>query len=285
MIKVNEVTYSRKRYSLSIPDMQLNPGITLLVGKNGAGKSTFLQLLATALRPQQGSILYGGKTIDEALPYIRKQIGFLPTGVELYEEMKTKQFLTYMGELKGITTRKAVETSLHAMHLQKLQKKKIKSLSQGMKQRIRIAQAMLNSPPILLLDEPLNYLDSHERKNVVSLLSRYAKNKLVLVATHDLNEWEEIADHVIWINDGKVLYDGSLNCWQSTVTPIWEGTLQQEKVSELDYNRITYMKREKDGVYIKYLSPSRPFVGFTKAPTSVEDAYFIRKHDMLSAKS
>lgn len=285
MITVNEVTYSRKQFSLSIPDMRLNPGITLLVGKNGAGKSTFLQLLATALKPQRGSIQYGGKTIEEALPFIRKQIGFLPTGAELYEEMKTKQFLTYMGELKGITTSKAVETSIHAMHLQKLQKKKIKSLSQGMKQRIGIAQALLASPPILLLDEPLNYLDSHERKNVVSLLSRYAKNKLVLVATHDLNEWEEIADHIIWVNDGKVLYDGSLNCWKSTSTPIWQGTVKHEKIRELDYDRITYMKREKDGVLIRYLSTSRPFVGFKEDSSSVEDAYFIRKHDMLRSNS
>ncbi|MCA0986713.1 ABC transporter ATP-binding protein [Guptibacillus algicola] len=278
MISIDQITYNRKGFSLTIPTMQLNAGITILVGKNGAGKSTFLQLLATALKPHRGSITYGRKTVGEALPFIRKQIGFLPTGVELYEEMKTRQFLTYMSELKGISTDKAVETSIQAMKLEDVKKTKIKSLSQGMKQRVGIAQALLDTPSFLLLDEPLNYLDSQERKNVVSLLSRYGKSKLVLVATHDLNEWEEIADHIIWLSDGQVLFDGPLTLWKNNSGRVWEGRVKQHEISSLDFNRITYMKRSKDDVIVKYISESKPFETFTLTTTTIEDAYFIRKY-------
>lgn len=278
MISIDQITYNRKGFSLKIPTMQLHAGITLLVGKNGAGKSTFLQLLATALKPHRGSITYGRKTVSEALPFIRKQIGFLPTGVELYEEMKTRQFLTYMCELKGISTNKAVEPSIQAMNLEDVKKTKIKSLSQGMKQRVGIAQALLDTPSFLLLDEPLNYLDSQERKNVVSLLSRYGKSKLVLVATHDLNEWEEIADNIIWLSDGQVLFDGPLTLWKNNSDRVWEGRVKQHEIRSLDFNRITYMKRSNDEVIVKYISESKPFESFSLTSTTIEDAYFIRKY-------
>ncbi|WP_270179955.1 ATP-binding cassette domain-containing protein [Alkalihalobacillus sp. CinArs1] len=281
MILIDQLTYARKSFTLNVHHLQLNSGITILVGKNGAGKSTFLQLLATALKPHRGTISYGRKTVSEALPYIRKQIGFLPTGVELYEEMKTKQFLNYMSELKGISNTKAVEASIQAMNLADVKKNKIKSLSQGMKQRVGIAQALLDSPSFLLLDEPLNYLDSQERKNVVSLLSRYGTNKIVLVATHDLNEWEEIADNIIWLSEGQVLFDGTVNCWKSNAIRVWQGKVKHTEVHGLDTNRITYMKRVEDGIIVKYLSESKPFKSFTLVSTSIEDAYFIRKYNAL----
>ncbi|MGB8001375.1 MAG: ATP-binding cassette domain-containing protein, partial [Anaerobacillus sp.] len=242
MIQVQNVKHSRKNFSLSIPELTLGKGITILVGKNGSGKSTLLQLLATALKPQQGSIEYGGKTVDHSLPFIRKNIGFLPTGIELYEEMKIKRFLRYMSELKGVGDQDAVDQTMMALQILKNKREKIKTLSQGMKQRVGIAQAILDCPPILLLDEPLNYLDSRERKNVVSLLSRYSQKRLVLIATHELNEWEDIADDVIWLQDGRLLFDGSIQRWQSQLPiQVFKGSILPDQKKELDQERIIYM--------------------------------------------
>ncbi|WP_347548915.1 ATP-binding cassette domain-containing protein [Pseudalkalibacillus hwajinpoensis] len=278
MISISHLKHTRKNFRLSIPELTLTPGITILVGKNGAGKSTFLQLLATALKPQQGTIEYGGKTTDKSLPFIRKHIGFLPTGIELYDEMKVSRFLTYMCELKGVSNPQAVDQSIVALSIENLKRNKIKTLSQGMKQRIGIAQALLDCPPMLLLDEPLNYLDSHERKNVVSLLSRYAGNKLVVIATHELNEWEELADDVIWLHEGKMLYHGSINCWKNQLPDrIWQGKVLPEKMALLDQDRIIHIKRRDGSIFLKYMHPSKPFEHFTEIPPRIEDAYFIRK--------
>ncbi|MGA9287913.1 MAG: ATP-binding cassette domain-containing protein [Anaerobacillus sp.] len=278
MIQVQNVKHSRKNFSLSIPELTLGKGITILVGKNGSGKSTLLQLLATALKPQQGSIEYGGKTVDHSLPFIRKNIGFLPTGIELYEEMKIKRFLRYMSELKGVGDQDAVDQTMMALQILKNKREKIKTLSQGMKQRVGIAQAILDCPPILLLDEPLNYLDSRERKNVVSLLSRYSQKRLVLIATHELNEWQDIADDVIWLQDGRLLFDGSIQRWQSQLPfRVFKGSILPDQKKELDQERIIYMKRSNGRFMIKYMNHSKPFDHFTQVPAGIEDAYFIRK--------
>ncbi|WP_273832258.1 ATP-binding cassette domain-containing protein [Guptibacillus sedimenti] len=278
MIQVKNVKHDRKHFSLSIPELTLGRGITILVGKNGAGKSTLLQLIATALKPHRGTIQYGGKTIDDALPFIRKNIGFLPTGIELYEEMKVKRFLHYMSELKGVVNEDAVEQSLLGLHLQDVKRAKIKTLSQGMKQRVGIAQAILDCPPILLLDEPLNYLDSRERKNVVSLLTRYAQSRLVLIATHELNEWEDMADDIIWLQEGKVLFKGPINLWKTHLPlRVYKGQIPLSKIKDLDQERIIHMKRGQDHYLIKYIDETKPFEHFEEAEVTIEDAYFIRK--------
>ena len=278
MIQVKNVKHERKQFSLSIPELSLGRGITILVGKNGSGKSTLLQLIATALKPHKGTIQYGGKTVDDGLPFIRKNIGFLPTGIELYEEMKVKRFLRYMSELKGIVNENAVEQSIVALHLQDVEGAKIKTLSQGMKQRVGIAQAILDCPPILLLDEPLNYLDSRERKNVVSLLTRYSKSKLVLIATHELNEWEDMADDVLWLHEGKVLFKGPINLWKTHLPfHVYKGQIPLSKIRDLDQERIIHMKRGHENYLIKYIGTTKPFENFVVAEVTIEDAYFIRK--------
>ncbi|MCA0171228.1 ABC transporter ATP-binding protein [Bacillus sp. RAR_GA_16] len=278
MIQIDNIKHTRKQFALSIPELDLGKGITILVGKNGSGKSTLLQLIATALKPQRGTIKYGGKTIDDGLPFIRKNIGFLPTGIELYEEMKVNRFLRYMSELKGGVNEEAVEQTIVALHLQDVKRVKIKTLSQGMKQRVGIAQAILNCPPILLLDEPLNYLDSRERKNVVSLLSRYAKTRLVLIATHELNEWEDLADDVIWLQEGKVMFSGSSPLWKSRLPlRVWQGQILLSQITALDSERVIHMKRGQEHYFIKYINSSKPFAHFKEAEVTIEDAYFIRK--------
>lgn len=278
MIQVKNVKHVRKQFSLSVKELTLGSGITILVGKNGSGKSTLLQLIATALKPHKGTIQYGERTVDDSLPFIRKNIGFLPTGIELYEEMKVKRFLRYMSELKGVVNENAVEHSIVALHLQDVKGAKIKTLSQGMKQRVGIAQAILDCPPILLLDEPLNYLDSRERKNVVSLLTRYAKSRLVLIATHELNEWEDMADDVIWLHEGKVLFNGSIPLWKTHLPlQVYEGQIALTNIKDLDQDRIIHMKRRADSYLIKYLGATKPFEYFTEIDATIEDAYFIRK--------
>ncbi|MBE3553644.1 MAG: ABC transporter ATP-binding protein [Thermicanus sp.] len=214
MIDIDQLVFAQNEFQLEIPRLTLHAGITLLVGRNGAGKSTFLQLLATALLPDQGEIRYGGRRITKDLPLIRSQIGFLPTGIELYDEMTPRRFLRYLVELKGVHDRGVVENLLKKFDLLKVEHRKIGKLPQGLRQRIALAQAWIGSPTYLFLDEPMNDLDTRERKHLVSLLNRYARNRCVVASTHDFQEWEDQADRILWIDRGKVRFHDSLEKWK-----------------------------------------------------------------------
>lgn len=227
MIEIENLFFQRKEFQLSIRKLSLRSGITLLVGRNGAGKSTLLQLLATALLPAAGEIRYGGKRTSDDLPMIRSQIGFLPAGIELYEEMTPRKFLQYLVELKGVQERAEVDRLLGEFGLLALQNKKIAKLPYGMRQRLAVAQALIGSPAYLFLDEPLNYLDTMERRHVVSLLNRYARNRCAVVSTHDFQEWEDQADSILWLDRGEVRFHDSLAKWVESISHGEEVSLEE----------------------------------------------------------
>lgn len=218
MIEIRNLRFERGSFLLEIPYLQVGRGITLLVGRNGAGKSTLLQLLSTALFPQQGEILYGGRNRADDLPLIRSQIGFVPTGIELYEEMRVKKFLRYMTTLKGGTVDE-IDRLLFEFGLKRVENLKIKDLSQGHQQRLVVAQSLIGSPQYLFLDEPFNALDTFERKHLINYLIRYGKEHTILISTHDFSDWEENADHILWIDRGQILFNNRISVWKRGFWP------------------------------------------------------------------
>ncbi len=271
------------RFTLHVPRMTLASGITLIVGRNGAGKSSLLHLLGTAELPDAGQIAYDGLTADRSLPAIRAAIGFVPTGVELYEEMTVLKLLRYLGQLKGTQSTpgsaadETIEQIITAFRLEPYRDRKIKMLAQGIRQRIALAQAWLGKPRYLFLDEPLNALDSLERLSFIRLLAGYAGKRAAIVSTHELGEWEAWAHRIAWLDNGKLRYHGTVSDWvRGLPASVWEGWASAGRQADFDKRSIISLRSEDGGFRLRLMSKEPPGAGFVRLNPSLEDAYFIR---------
>lgn len=278
-IELAQVEWQRPEagFTLSIPRLELHTGITLLAGRNGAGKSTLLQLLATALMPRSGAILYNGLAAMHHLPIIRARIGFVPTGLELYEEMKVSRLLHYLASLKGGAAPASISALLERFGLAPYRDRKIKTLAYGIRQRIALAQAWLGDPPYLFLDEPLNAMDSLERLAFIRQLAIYARNRTVIVSTHELNEWECWAASLIWIDQGRIRFHGTTDAWREPLPlKIWAGWATANTYSSLNPSAILHVRTEGSGYALRMMGEAPPLDGFAEQAITLEDAYFIR---------
>jgi ABC-2 type transport system ATP-binding protein len=287
MISLNQVTATAGGFRLHIEFARFRTGLSLLVGRNGSGKSTLLRLLATVQSPDSGEIRYGSRNVRDALPVIRSRIGYVPSGLDIYEEMTPYRFLSYMSELKGRRDRDEIGSLLARFGLERLKNKKIGDLSHGQRQKTAIAQAFIGSPYVLLLDEPLQFLDSLERRSLVSALIRYSGSRIVIVATHEWKEWDFEPDKLLWIDDGNLQFDGPLELWlRGLPMAVWEGSVSADRIGGFDPDRIAGLSIREDGTaMLRVLSVNRPFPGFTEAAATTEDAYLIRSLEAKTRKT
>lgn len=188
--------------------LELQPGVYALLGPNGAGKSTLMNLITDNLTCTEGTISFDGQEIHSMGRDYREKIGYMPQQQGMYDSFTAIRFLSYMASLKGMKTARAKKEIARVLELVNLSDKasqKISSFSGGMKQRLLIAQAILNDPDILILDEPTAGLDPKERIRIRNIVSEIAKDKIVLYATHVVSDVEQIASRVILISKGKIL--------------------------------------------------------------------------------
>jgi ABC-2 type transport system ATP-binding protein len=189
--------------------LRLHRGVFGLLGTNGAGKTTLMRMLCGILQPTGGTISFDGMDVREE--GYRAILGYLPQDFGYYPEFTAMDFLLYMAALKGLprqsARRKATEL-LELVGLQDLGRKKIKTFSGGMKQRLGIAQALLNDPKLLILDEPTAGLDPKERVRFRNLIGQLGKDSIVLLSTHIVSDIEHIADEVLMMKDGNLIYHG-----------------------------------------------------------------------------
>ncbi len=198
-----------KKTAVKNLDMVLTEGIYGLLGENGAGKTTLMELLCGIQQPTQGTIRFNGKEIGRMGEDYRKLLGYLPQRFGYYPDFKVEDFMLYMAALKGLSDRKAMEKTeelLEAVGLSEESTHKIKTLSGGMGQRLGIAQAMLNDPGILILDEPTVGLDPGERRRFRHLIRDFSKDRIVLLSTHIVSDIEALAENVIIMRSGRVIY-------------------------------------------------------------------------------
>lgn len=207
--------------------VKLQKGVYGLLGANGAGKTTLMRMVCGILKPTSGTISFDG--IDVSEENYRAILGYLPQDFGYYPEFTGMDFLMYMAALKGIrkdaAKRKAKEL-LQLVSLQDVAKKKIKTYSGGMKQRLGIAQALLNQPKLLVLDEPTAGLDPKERVKFRNLIADLGMESIVLLSTHIVSDIEQIADKVLMMKDGQLIYQGK---WDES-----KGNLEEFYLQHID---------------------------------------------------
>ena len=190
--------------------LRLHSGVFGLLGTNGAGKTTLMRMLCGILQPTGGTIAFDGMDVREE--GYRAVLGYLPQDFGYYPEFTAMDFLLYMAALKGLPKKSAKRRAnelLELVGLQDMGRKKIKTFSGGMKQRLGIAQALLNNPKLLILDEPTAGLDPKERVRFRNLIGQLGKDSIVLLSTHIVSDIEHIADEVLMMKDGNLIYHGA----------------------------------------------------------------------------
>jgi ABC-type multidrug transport system, ATPase component len=254
-------------------------GVYGLLGANGAGKTTLMRMLCTLVKPSKGSITLDGKDIWTLGSLYRKDLGYLPQEFGYYPDFTAMDYLRYIASIKGIKTscakRKSAEL-LHKVGLEGVGNKKIKKYSGGMKRRLGIAQAMLNDPRILIMDEPTAGLDPNERIRFRNLIGELAKERLVLLSTHIVSDVEYMADEILLMKAGKIECSGSLpeligklpvKAWSCDVS-------KQEADRYIKSYKVVNIKPRAQDTKLRLLHNSPPCVTAKEEEITLEDIYF-----------
>ena len=259
-------------------NLTMTNGVYGLLGVNGAGKTTLMRMLCTLLKPTSGTICCNGKDIFSMGSEYRKLLGYLPQDFGFYPEFTVEDYLLYIGALKGIrpiVAKKRVNELIAKVGLSKAAHKKMKKLSGGMKRRAGIAQAMLNDPKILILDEPTAGLDPNERIRFRNLISELSEDRLVLLSTHIVSDIEYIANEIWLMKDGEILHKGSIEELINSMTEtVWECLVPKNRVSDfMEKYKISNMKSEINQVMLRIISHEKPVENAMRVEASLEDVF------------
>lgn len=269
-----------KRVEVAIKPMSLTitPGILGLLGPNGAGKSSLMRILATITKPSQGDVLFNGQDIVRNPQAIRSVLGYLPQYFGVYEQLTGSEFLEYMASIKGIDSKEAAATIkrlLSDLNLAHVANTPLSGYSGGMRQRIGIAQALLNDPKILIVDEPTVGLDPHERNNFRQLLTELANDRCIIFSTHIVSDIETIADRIAIMCAGKLLQVDTPKALIDKVTnKCWSLTTEAQKVKALSHQFIvSHSVRDGDLMKLHIVSDHSPCESAQPREATLEDAY------------
>lgn len=259
-------------------NLTMTNGVYGLLGVNGAGKTTLMRMLCTLLKPTSGTICCNGKDIFNMDSEYRKLLGYLPQDFGFYPEFTVEDYLLYIAALKGIrpvVAKKRVKELIAKVGLSKAAHKKMKKLSGGMKRRAGIAQAMLNNPKILILDEPTAGLDPNERIRFRNLISELSEDRLVLLSTHIVSDIEYIANEIWLMKDGEILHKGSIDELINSMTEtVWECLVPKNRVSDfMEKYKISNMKSEINQIMLRIISHEKPVENAMRVEASLEDVF------------
>ena len=260
-------------------NLTLTPGIWGLLGANGAGKTTLMRMIADIMTPTNGAVYYDGKNIRELGEVYRSKFGFLPQDFGHHRDFTVKDYLEYMAALKDIPTRattKKINHLLDILSLSDVKKKKISNLSGGMKRRVGIAQAMLNDPEILVMDEPTAGLDPGERVRLRNFISEFSHDRIVLISTHIVSDIEYISTRNAIMKAGEIVDVGTTaELVKQIGGKVWNCTIPASKLPECEMRLHIINQRGEDHnqVSIRYLSEHSEIDGSVTTEPRLEDLY------------
>ena len=285
MLVVNNVSKKYGSfYALKDINLEFNNGVYALLAPNGAGKTTLIKLLTTLIFPTSGEILYKGTDIVSLDGEYRDIIGYLPQDFGYYRNYTPRKFLLYLAALKGIKKEDAVEKVkevLKVVSLENVENKKMKGFSGGMIQRVGIAQALLNDPKILILDEPTAGLDPKERVRFRNLLGDLSRDRIVIISTHIVSDIEFISNEVIMIKDHKILYKDSIENICSTLDGmVYETSMTFEESKEFRKKYILLSEKQDGGIMkARFISQGNNDEKWVRVNPNIEDVFLYQYRD------
>lgn len=266
------------KYAVRNVNANLKPGVYGLLGANGAGKTTLMRMICGVLKPTSGDILLNGKTVDELGEKYYTHLGYMPQDFGFYPDFTAREFMLYMAAVKGLDKCQAktrTDNLLHMVNLSDVADRKIKTYSGGMKQRLGIAQAELNHPSILILDEPTAGLDPKERVRFRNLISDFAKEKIVILSTHIVADVSYIADTIFMMKDGSFLLQESMDTVTDSIRgKVWEVLADEEKAAA--YSRkfsVVNLHHESGRVRLRLVNDTAPGPEAVAAEPGLEDLF------------
>lgn len=284
-LEIQEVSkqYSRSSWGLRDFTLGVQPGVLGLLGPNGAGKSTLMRIIATVTRPTQGQVKWNGKDTLRDPDSLRGVLGYLPQDFGVYPHLNAVEFLEYLAAVKGVdsvSARRRIDELLTLVNLSDVRKRPLGGYSGGMKQRIGIAQALLNDPQVFIADEPTAGLDPEERVRFRNLLSELSGDRVVILSTHIVSDVEAVATNIAIVAGGRLVTQAAPeSLLRSIHGKTWEWTIPS---AELPATRqrfvVTSIARRADGVQVRVIADSQPTQDAVAATPTLEDAYLACLH-------
>lgn len=271
-------TYRGNVQALRGFSLTLGPGVLGLLGPNGAGKSTLMRILATITRPSAGRVLWNGVDIAREPDTLRGVLGYLPQDFGIYPNLNAIEFLDYLGAVKGLdaaSTKKRIGTLLELVNLTDVAKRPLGGYSGGMRQRVGIAQALLNDPQLLIVDEPTAGLDPEERVRFRNLLSELSGDRIVILSTHIVSDVEAVATDIALIARGTMVTHGSPERLLAGVEGrVWEVIVPSSELPRLrEAHQVSNIAHRSDGVHARLVADAPPTPQARPAEPTLEDAY------------
>jgi ABC-type multidrug transport system ATPase subunit len=260
--------------TLTVPE-----GVYALLGPNGAGKSTLMSILCTLADPTSGTARVNGYDVRTQKDEVRQILGYLPQDFGLYPSLTAYEMLDYIALLYNITDatkrKKLIEDALERMNLTSVRDRPVGGFSGGMRQRVGLAQALLNSPKLLIVDEPTAGLDPEERIRVRSLLAELGGERVILLSTHLIEDVEAVADRVAVLYKGRIRFEGTLSEMQQQVKgKVWEIEADRSELAELrDKHLETGLRRMGDRIQLRVTADELDHPGARQVEPTLEDAY------------
>ncbi|KEI04822.1 ABC transporter ATP-binding protein [Clostridium botulinum] len=259
-------------------NLEFESGVYGLLAPNGAGKTTLIKMLTTLIFPSEGEILYKGCDIIKMDEDYRDILGYLPQEFGYYKNYTPKKYLLYLAALKGIESevaKKRTTELIKLVGLEEVENKKMKKFSGGMIQRVGIAQAMLNDPKILILDEPTAGLDPKERVRFRNLIAELSRDRIVILSTHIVSDVESIANEIIMIKDNSVVYKDSVrNICGMLKGKVYETYIDFEDIEEFRKKHLSLSERQEEGkMRVRFISNHGEKDTWTSVYPNLEDVF------------
>ncbi len=277
-----EVTNLSKHFKDKIAvdkvSISMSNGIYGLLGANGCGKTTLMRVLCGLLEPDTGEVYFNGTNINDLDEVYRNVLGYLPQEYGYYPEFSAEDYLLYIAALKGIRpicAKMKVKELLEIVSLYSVRKKKIKTFSGGMKRRLGIAQAVLNKPKVLILDEPTAGLDPKERIKFRKLINDLGEECIILLSTHIVSDIESIANQIVIMKEGKVVTQGGIEELLNQIDGnVWNCQISAKKVKSLEENyNVTNIKTGTSEVELRIIAKDKPCENATRVKPILEDVF------------
>lgn len=280
-LSINSVSKRYKdKLAVNALSLELHDGIYGLLGPNGSGKTTLMRMITTVSTPTGGSITLNGEDIFALGEGYRDLLGYLPQNFGYYPSFTGRDFLMYFAALKGMTRFQAEERCDELLELTGLSHvagKKLRTYSGGMRQRIGIAQALLNDPKILILDEPTSGLDPAERVKFRNIISSLSDGRIILLSTHIVSDVEYIADRIVLMKNGSAMLNDAADSICSAIDGmVWECAVSPKLAEELAAKHVVtnlHNSHDGDGAVLRIVSGTRPAESATPAEPKLEDLY------------